>query len=66
LEREDIFITMKYSGFNGLDVETSIKYSLENLGVDHVDLYLVHQPLLAFPDTATMWAKMEGLCRRSG
>jgi len=30
-----------------LDVETSIKNSLENLGVDHVDLYLVHQPRLA-------------------
>lgn len=31
LARKDIFITTKYSGSNGLDVETSIANSLENV-----------------------------------
>ncbi|THH26771.1 hypothetical protein EUX98_g7417 [Antrodiella citrinella] len=59
LAREDLFITTKYSGLNGLDVETSIQNSLQNLGVKYVDLYLVHHPRLAVPDIPTLWAKME-------
>ncbi|TCD68124.1 hypothetical protein EIP91_011489 [Steccherinum ochraceum] len=59
LAREDLYITTKYSGLNGLDVETSIQNSLQNLGIKYVDLYLVHSPRLALPDIPTMWAKME-------
>ncbi|KAH9177646.1 Aldo/keto reductase [Lactarius sanguifluus] len=44
LARQDIFITTKYSGLNGLDIETSIQNSLKNLGVEYVDLYLIHPP----------------------
>ena len=29
------------------------------LGVDYVDLYLVHHPRLAVPDIPTAWAQME-------
>ncbi|KAG6372477.1 NADP-dependent oxidoreductase domain-containing protein [Boletus reticuloceps] len=56
LSREDLFITTKYSGTNGLDVDTSIRNSL---GVEYVDLYLIHSPRLAVPDIPTAWAKME-------
>ncbi|KAH9164821.1 Aldo/keto reductase [Lactarius sanguifluus] len=59
LARQDIFITTKYSGLNGLDIETSIQNSLKNLGVEYVDLYLIHHPSLARPDIPTAWAKME-------
>ncbi|GBE84651.1 Aldo/keto reductase [Sparassis latifolia] len=59
LARTDVFITTKYSGLDGLDVETSIQNSLENLGVKYVDLYLIHSPGLARPDIPTAWAKME-------
>jgi len=31
LAREDIFITTKFSGVDGLDIETSIKNSLKNV-----------------------------------
>jgi len=31
LSRHDIFITTKYSGLNGLDIETSIQNSLKNV-----------------------------------
>ncbi|KAG2106160.1 Aldo/keto reductase [Suillus discolor] len=59
LSRSDVFVTTKYSGTNGLDIPTSIKNSLSNLGLSDVDLYLVHAPRLAVPDIPTCWAQME-------
>ncbi|KAG6844762.1 hypothetical protein H0H87_003985 [Tephrocybe sp. NHM501043] len=61
LAREDIFITTKYSGTDGLDIPTSIVNSLKNLGVSYVDLYLIHHPRLAVPDIQTAWKQMEEL-----
>ncbi|TFY80622.1 hypothetical protein EWM64_g3395 [Hericium alpestre] len=61
LARSDVFITTKYSGLNGLDIETSIQNSLKNLGVSYVDLYLIHHPRLAVPDIPIAWAKMEAI-----
>ncbi|KAG2751771.1 Aldo/keto reductase [Suillus brevipes Sb2] len=59
LSRSDVFVTTKYSGVDSLDVPTSIKNSLDKLGVSDVDLYLVHSPRLAVPDIPTCWAQME-------
>jgi diketogulonate reductase-like aldo/keto reductase len=59
LARSDIYITTKYSGVDGLDVETSIRNSLKNLGVSYVDLYLIHFPGLAVPDIPTAWKQFE-------
>jgi len=59
LAREDLYITTKYSGLNGLDIKTSIHNSLSNLGVEYVDLYLIHNPRLAVPDIPTVWSQME-------
>jgi diketogulonate reductase-like aldo/keto reductase len=43
LPREDVFITTKfYPGHS--DPEAEVQRSLERLGVDHVDLYIVHWP----------------------
>jgi diketogulonate reductase-like aldo/keto reductase len=64
LERDEIFITTKYSGLNGLDINTSIRNSLNNLGVTYVDLYLIHFPRLAVPDILTVWTQMEALQRQ--
>lgn len=61
LAREEVFITTKYSGKDGMDMETSIHQSLDKLGVKYVDLYLIHQPWNAVPDIPTAWAKMEKL-----
>jgi diketogulonate reductase-like aldo/keto reductase len=38
LGRNDIFITTKYSGLDGLDIETSIQNSLKN--VCHFSIFL--------------------------
>ncbi|KAJ7085243.1 Aldo/keto reductase [Mycena belliarum] len=59
LERKEIWITTKYSGTDGLDIQTSIRNSLKYLGVLYVDLYLIHHPLLAVPDIPTVWRQME-------
>jgi len=59
LERNELYITTKYSGLDGLDIETSIRNSVKNLGVDYVDLYLIHHPWLAQPDIPTAWEAME-------
>ncbi|KAG7440808.1 Aldo/keto reductase [Guyanagaster necrorhizus] len=61
LARNEIFITTKYSGTDGLDIKTSIQNSLKNLGVTYVDLYLIHHPRLAVPDIPTVWKEMEAL-----
>ncbi|EKM53309.1 uncharacterized protein PHACADRAFT_259582 [Phanerochaete carnosa HHB-10118-sp] len=60
LKRDDIFITTKYSAIDGLDIDTSIHNSLKNLGVQHVDLYLIHNPRIV-PDIPSAWAQMEKL-----
>ncbi|KAK0430251.1 Aldo/keto reductase [Armillaria borealis] len=61
LARNELFITTKYSGLDGLDIKTSIQNSLKNLGVSYVDLYLIHNPRLAVPDIPTVWKEMEAL-----
>ncbi|KAF8553123.1 Aldo/keto reductase [Imleria badia] len=61
LSRSDVFITTKYSGTNGLDIDSSIRNSVAYLGVQYVDLYLIHSPRLAVPDIPTVWAKMENI-----
>jgi diketogulonate reductase-like aldo/keto reductase len=37
-----------------------LKY-IGQLGVQYIDLYLIHHPRLAVPDIPTAWKKMEGL-----
>ncbi|KIJ96922.1 hypothetical protein K443DRAFT_270581 [Laccaria amethystina LaAM-08-1] len=61
LARNDIFVTTKYSGVDGLDIETSVQNSLMKLGLRYIDLYLIHFPWLAQPDIPTAWKKMEAL-----
>jgi len=47
LKREDVFITTKLpqSGIHRDRVEKYMKQSLANLGLDYVDLYLIHFPV---------------------
>ncbi len=44
VKREDLFITTKLSIYNISDPESAIKHSLKMLGLNYVDLYLLHWP----------------------
>lgn len=65
IPREEIFVTTKIwnTAQRIGDVEDSFNRSLERLGLDYVDLYLIHWPVPGcFPDT---WKSLEKL-RASG
>lgn len=59
LPRGEVFVTTKWSPRRG-DPRAAIEGSLARLGIDHVDLYLVHWP---GPRAAGAWPEMEGLAR---
>ncbi|KAH9821372.1 Aldo/keto reductase [Teratosphaeria destructans] len=49
VKREDIFVTTKLWNSYHARVEEGIDQSLKNLGLDYVDLYLVHWPVAMNP-----------------
>ena len=57
IAREDLFVTTKWSPRRG-DPRAAIEASLERLGLDRVDLYLVHWPA---PGSERAWPAMERL-----
>jgi len=70
--RSEIFLTTKvtYEYLRAVDFARSVDESLKNLGVDHVDLLLVHWPNpeipLSEPMPALAKAKRQGLTRHIG
>ena len=65
LAREDVFVTSKLNNTNHLpdDVRRSFDRSLEKLGFDYLDLFLIHWPLptLYDGDFVTTWKAMKEL-----
>lgn len=63
LKRDDVWITTKFSGggANGLGIYDSCVESLKKLGLDSLDLYLIHDPSLCKGDIPGTWAQMERL-----
>ena len=67
--RSDIFVISKVWWDEVEDCEAACRRSLKNLGVEYVDLYLVHWPFCLNPATNEMvklpmykiWAQMEAL-----
>ncbi|GAB3237852.1 aldo/keto reductase [Glycomyces halotolerans] len=73
LPREDVFLTTKvWNDHHGYDAaRRAIEESLERLGADYVDLYLIHWPspkqgLYVETFDAMLKAKEEGLIRSAG
>ena len=63
LPREEVFVTTKLwvqdASYEG--AKSALRSSLEKLGLDHVDLYLVHQPM---GDYHGAYRAMEEMCRQ--
>ncbi|KAF5023648.1 hypothetical protein F66182_4293 [Fusarium sp. NRRL 66182] len=59
--REKLYIVTKLNGTKKQNVQTAFNNSLERLGLDYVDLYLVHAPFFAETpdDLQQVWASLE-------
>lgn len=62
--REKLFICTKYDPKHGKPVEESFSTSLSDMGLDYVDLYLLHEPFSAKGSEEMLqdqWAQMEAI-----
>lgn len=60
LDRGSLFITTKLRPRLGTDIKPHFLSSLERLGVDYVDLYLLHAPFFGV-DVVSQWKELENL-----
>ena len=62
LPRDQVFVTTKLRGAQqGAETRAALEQSLERLGLDHVDLYLIHWPLPRLDRYVESWQVMEEL-----
>lgn len=61
LARKDLWVTTKWSGVDDKGAQQSINESLEKLGLDYVDLYLIHHPRVTKGDIKGAWKEMEDI-----
>lgn len=57
LPRSSLYLTTKWSGY--APIAQSIDESLSKLGVEYVDLYLIHNPRITSGDIEGTWKEME-------
>jgi diketogulonate reductase-like aldo/keto reductase len=60
LSRKDIWVTTKWS-FPDSNPTDALHSSLQQLGLDYVDLYLIHGTWATNGDIKGKWKEMEGL-----
>lgn len=65
IPREDLFITTKLWNDRHHEVEVAFEESLGRLGLDYVDLYLIHWPAPRQNRYVQAWAQMEQLGERA-
>jgi diketogulonate reductase-like aldo/keto reductase len=58
IPRKDLYITTKWSRAD-TDIKLACENSLRQLGVENVDLYLIHDRKLCGGDIESCWEKME-------
>jgi len=64
-DRSDIFVTSKLNnGFHAYDdALAAFDRTMDELGLDHIDLFLIHWPLPAVGDYVETWKAMEAIAR---
>ncbi|KAF9773687.1 hypothetical protein IL306_008454 [Fusarium sp. DS 682] len=67
IPRSELFVVTKLCGTEKRDVKAEFEGSLSRLGLDYVDLYLVHGPYMADnkKDLQQVWSQMEEI-KKSG
>jgi diketogulonate reductase-like aldo/keto reductase len=63
ISRDKLFVTTKTSRRAGVTIEQAFTTSIKKLGLDYVDLYLIHSPFWAKTpqDLQRAWAEMEAI-----
>ncbi|ORY23710.1 NADP-dependent oxidoreductase domain-containing protein [Naematelia encephala] len=61
LARKELWITTKWSGTDDKGPAQSCSESLEKIGIEYIDLYLIHSPRLCKGDIPGTWKQMEQL-----
>ncbi|GMK56296.1 hypothetical protein CspeluHIS016_0301360 [Cutaneotrichosporon spelunceum] len=62
-KREDVYVLTKWGtreGEGGMDPRAVLEAEIKKLGVDYVDMYLIHSPLVP-EDLQKAWAQMEAI-----
>ncbi|KAF3350407.1 hypothetical protein VD0004_g5884 [Verticillium dahliae] len=61
--REKLYVTTKLAGTKKEPIQQAFETSLRKLGLDYVDLYLIHAPFFAATDAdlQAAWAELEAL-----
>jgi diketogulonate reductase-like aldo/keto reductase len=59
--RDNLYVVTKLNGTKKQDVQAAFDTSLKKLGLDYVDLYLIHAPFFAETpeDLQKVWASLE-------
>ncbi len=63
LSRKEVWITTKWSGMDGKGCRQSCEESLSKIGIDYIDLYLIHSVSVCQGDIERAWKEMEGLVK---
>ncbi|KAI2463238.1 Aldo/keto reductase [Annulohypoxylon bovei var. microspora] len=63
ISREKLYVVTKVVGTKGQDIQAALASSLQKLGVDYLDLYLVHIPWAAGSpeELQRIWSEMEAI-----
>ena len=61
ITRDELFVTTKLWNNRQTDAAAALRESLEKLGLEHVDLYLIHWPTPTFDTYVQAWHSLEML-----